>query len=80
MTCDTPKSCRGSTYKEMPALKKDEVIIQSFETPLSLQQHSATSGAKLSVLVAVTQAVAIPGSNELKLVHSSIRLPVTPAI
>lgn len=75
LTCDQPKDCQDSSYKELPALNKDEIIVQSFEMPMSFQQQGPKSS--MSTLVAVTQVVAEPGSSELKIEKSQVRLPVT---
>lgn len=77
LTCDSPKNCqKDSTFKELPPLQKDEVIIQSYEMPLSLQQQSLHHAANLTMSVAVQRMVAVPGKEAMELEQRMVRLPV----
>lgn len=35
MTCDAPSTCRGSTFQQLPALTRGEMLVQSFLAPAS---------------------------------------------
>jgi hypothetical protein len=50
------------------------MVVQSFEMPMSFLQEDAGHNVEMSVLV--TRAVAIPGSNDTKLEHDRVSLPV----
>jgi len=74
LTCDSPKDCKDTSYKPIPPLARDEMVVQSFEMPMSFLQEDAGNNVEMSVLV--TRAVAIPGSNDTKLEHARVSLPV----
>lgn len=78
MKCETPRECDETTYKSLPALKRNEEMVKAFELPVSLLHHSkpTAAGQPRTVLVPVTRAVEVPGSSELKLVKSSVRMPI----
>lgn len=74
----------SSTYSKMPALRTNEIVVGSFETPISLQQELLKVGEHgrpsfLTMSVTVTQATPVPGSAELKIVNNSVHLPVVMA-
>lgn len=82
LQCDTPHACSGAedTYKAIPPLRPDETIVANFQTPMSLLIKMKSNATKLTMEVPVTRATAVPGSKELKLVHSSETLPVVSAL
>jgi hypothetical protein len=78
MSCDSPRSCKESSYKALPDLKDGEVVVGDFAMPLkaaSLQQQKGLL-TRITLPVTVKRAVAVHGTGELRLEESKVRLPV----
>jgi len=81
LTCDSAKNCADSSYKELPALKAGETIVESFPMPQEVApavafQQQGVNRSVVTLPVAVLRTVAVPGSSEFKLERSTVRLPV----
>lgn len=85
MKCESPKACANmdSTYEQLPPIQQGESVVAGFVTPVLLQEQLAArrsgkqvTAGSLSVMVPITTAVQMPGSKEVKLVNSTLKLPV----
>lgn len=58
----------------MAPRKQDEIVVRSFESPLSLLEQDSWN--KKTVAVVVERVVPQPGVRDLQIVHATVDLPI----